>query len=135
MAEPEYVSIQELESAEIQIIKMIQQHRFAQEIKELRRNRCVLNNSSLITLNPFLDDNGLIRVGGRMKAAGVTYNQQHPIILPTKCNVTYLIAIEQHRKNLQPTRTALRYETQILANPWQTIVTSSSTALHYLLQE
>lgn len=73
---------------------------FDQEIKNIRKNGCVANNSSLVTLHPFLDDNGLLRVGGRIQAAGVTYDQKHPLVLPSKCSVTQLIATDTHRKNL-----------------------------------
>ncbi|XP_062703980.1 uncharacterized protein LOC134286384 [Aedes albopictus] len=96
----ERLSVCELDAAQVQIIKITQQRYFDQEIKNIRKNGCVANNSSLVTLHPFLDDNGLLRVGGRIQAAGVTYDQKHPLVLPSKCSVTQLIATDTHRKNL-----------------------------------
>lgn len=40
--------------------------------------------SSLRTLNPFLDNEGLIRVNGRLANSKMTYDEPFPIILPTK---------------------------------------------------
>ena len=53
--------------------------------------------SSLYKLDPFLDDNGLLRVGGRVRlATGLTFDAKHPIILPKKGHVTELIVCHHH---------------------------------------
>lgn len=94
------LTLSELKTAEIQIIKMAQRKQFSAEIKSLKADKSIPKQSSLLTLNPFLDKNGVIRVGGRLQAAGISYDQQHPIVLPPKCIITTLIARDYHRKFL-----------------------------------
>ena len=58
--------------------------------------KVVKRTSSLYRLNPFLDENGLLRVGGRLKHADLTTAVKHPIILPRKGHVTGLIISHFH---------------------------------------
>lgn len=52
-------------------------------------------------LSPYLDKRGVLRVGGRLANADVSYNQKHPIILP-KCHFTTLIIDYYHKVYLHP---------------------------------
>ena len=56
--------------------------------------------SSLLSLNPFLDGNQLIRVGGRLQHLELDFDQQHPLILPKEHYITSLIIEDTHKKNL-----------------------------------
>lgn len=94
------LTMNELREAFNQVIRMSQGKHFHSEVHNLTVKKDLNKSSSLITLHPFLDKDGLMRVGGRIQAAGVDYNQQHPIILPAKCNVTTLIAVNIHRTHL-----------------------------------
>ena len=40
--------------------------------------------SSLFRLDPFLDEDGILRVGGRIKRANVPLQVKHPVIIPIK---------------------------------------------------
>lgn len=53
----------------------------------------------LLTLSPFIDKDGLLRVGGRLKHAALTYNQKHPILLPKNHHVTNILILETHIKH------------------------------------
>lgn len=44
----------------------------------------------------FLDEDGLLRVGGRLKNADLQYDMKHQILLP-KCEITNLIIEEAHK--------------------------------------
>jgi hypothetical protein len=57
----------ELNDAQIAIIKLIQRDSFKPELKALSENKYVKRQSCLYLLNPILDKDGLIRVGGRIK--------------------------------------------------------------------
>ena len=73
------------------ILKDVQMRKYQTELEELRRGCFVGNNSSLLNLSPFLDEEGFIRVRGRLsEASDLTYEEKHPIILP-KFHVTYLL--------------------------------------------
>ena len=45
----------------------------------------------LKTLSPFSDDKGIIRVGGRLDKAIVSYEMKHPALLPTTHWISLLI--------------------------------------------
>jgi hypothetical protein len=51
-------------------------------------------------LNPFLDGNQFLRLGGRLRNADMMFDQQYPLILPKGHNVTTLIIEDIHKKNL-----------------------------------
>lgn len=95
----------ELKNAQIFIIKEIQFTHFQKEIKELRSGKKQSNlytykSSPLRFLNPFLDDNKIIRVGGRIHNADIPFEHSHPIILPSKEHVTSIIILQYHLKLL-----------------------------------
>ncbi|XP_015437828.1 PREDICTED: uncharacterized protein LOC107192974 [Dufourea novaeangliae] len=47
-------------------------------------------------LNPFIDENDILRVGGRIKHATTTYDKKHPILLPAKHHFTTLVIRHMH---------------------------------------
>lgn len=48
-------------------------------------------------LSPFLDDKGVIRVGGRVDNAVMTYETRHPALLPYEHAISLLIARHTHQ--------------------------------------
>lgn len=89
------ISAQERRSATAAIIKCVQAHHFSNEISLLKQDNEL--NSHLATLHPYLDADGLIRVGGRLQNAQIPVAQMHPIILPGDAHVTLLlIKLEHH---------------------------------------
>lgn len=61
---------------------MEQRSAFKTEIVTLQNNKKVANKSDLKSLNPFINKDGLLRIGGRLKNANLRYNRKHPWILP-----------------------------------------------------
>ncbi|XP_026462660.1 uncharacterized protein LOC113365282, partial [Ctenocephalides felis] len=95
------LTIEELNFASNQIIRKIQLENFKTLIDKLQ-NR-VLNVSidkHLLELNPFLDEQNILRVGGRLEKANISYDQKFPIILPAKNHVTDLILLQEHQRLL-----------------------------------
>ncbi|XP_071576010.1 uncharacterized protein [Temnothorax nylanderi] len=86
----------ELTRAMTSIIKLVQIESFAIEIHRLETGRPLKQNSNLMSLHPILDSNGVMRVGGRLMHADLTYEQKHQIILPGKHHVTDLIIRDAH---------------------------------------
>ncbi|XP_063991157.1 uncharacterized protein LOC135169789 [Diachasmimorpha longicaudata] len=60
-------------------------------------------------LTPFLDKDGLIRVGGRLRNAMIPFSQRHPIIIPKSHPVTKLIIEEAHVSQLHAGPQAVLY--------------------------
>ena len=54
--------------------------------------------SALCRLDPFLDNDGLIRVGGRINRAEVSYHIKHPVVLPRKGHIMALIIRHYHQR-------------------------------------
>ena len=63
-----------------------------------QRNFSLKKCGSLYRLDPFLDSNGILRVGGRLRRAIVSENVKHPVILPRKSHITYLILKHCHEE-------------------------------------
>ena len=53
-------------------------------------------NGEFKMLSPFKNENGIIRVGGRIDEALVSYETKHPILLPNKHWISYLITHHMH---------------------------------------
>ena len=49
------------------------------------------------SLSPFKDDKGIIRVGGRLDKAIVSYEEKHPALLPSEHKISLLITEHMHR--------------------------------------
>lgn len=90
------LTVQELQEAEVSIIRIIQLNSYGQEIKKLKQNEPISTKSKILMLKPFLDEKGLLRVGGRLRNAPISSEQKHPIILPSKHFVTQLIIKNMH---------------------------------------
>lgn len=111
-----HLSLAEIEKAHNFIIKTTQEHSFHKEIIELQstcktpsctqhshtsnKNSFTFKSSPIRKLNPFLDKNKLIRIGGRIQHSDIPYNQAHPIILPAKDHITTLIVQNYHLRLL-----------------------------------
>lgn len=95
------LTVAELQNSLWFLLKLVQQECFAAELHALQNGRCIPKQSKLLSLNPFLDNNNIIRVGGRLKhAKDIIYEQRHPIILPGKHHFTKLIIRHEHYKML-----------------------------------
>ena len=95
------------------IIRTVQNEVFASEIsvlakkdrgetesrESIRERRKVLKKSNIYRLDPFFDQEGILRVGGRLHRADLSYEERHPIILPKEHHITKLL-IRQYRQNV-----------------------------------
>ncbi|XP_035205738.1 uncharacterized protein LOC118180776 [Stegodyphus dumicola] len=82
------------------VIKSVQMQEFSEEIDHLKKRKLVSPRSKLNMLNPFLDDEGILRVGGRLRNASIAQNVKYPVILPKSHYITELIIRYYHYKYL-----------------------------------
>lgn len=94
------LSAEELNAAHDLWIRMIQEAAFRPELEAISKDGTVSGRSQLRRLSPFLDDKGILRVGGRIKHAVLTNDQRHPIILPVQSHFTYLVIEAYHCRTL-----------------------------------
>jgi len=88
----------ELHGALNVLIKRAQERHFQEEMNDLVRDQHLRTNSKLKSLNPFMDASGILRVGGRLQFANVSYDERHPIILIANDPLTRLIIDYEHRR-------------------------------------
>ena len=104
--------VEDLAQAEIEIIRSVQHEHFKEEIKTLRslnvneefpsreavkqRNSSLKKTSCMYRLDPYLDADGILRVGGRLRRADMSESVKHPSILPKKSHITELIIQDCH---------------------------------------
>lgn len=114
------LTVDELYKAEQEIIKHVQSQGFKSEIGTLRDNKIIgapvdrtqyssrhgnlKGKSDLCRLDPFLDSDGILRVGGRIQNAEIPNKIKYPVVLPKKGHVTNLIARYFHDKTLHQGR-------------------------------
>lgn len=89
---------------------------FRKELDALTNRTAIPNGSKLLCLNPYVDADGLLRVGGRLKWAPINNNQKNPILLPASGQITKLIFEYYHQKQLHCGPQALL--AQIRLNYW-----------------
>ena len=77
-------------------IKQSQSIHFAAELNCLRNGSSVSIRSKLSSLDPFLDEFGVIRVGGRLQQSQLPYDNKHPIVLHQSAHITRLIIEREH---------------------------------------
>ncbi|XP_050390455.1 uncharacterized protein LOC126809746 [Patella vulgata] len=104
--------VNELNKAEIVLLKLVQSEVFSKELETLRsvkqlqnesnrndfrlRRKYIQKNSTLSKLDPFLDDHNLLRVGGRLGNSRLSCAEKYPIIMPRKSFVTELLIAHHH---------------------------------------
>lgn len=90
----------EIREAETFVLKQIQQEFFSKEINSLKSGKPLNKDTSISTLAPFLDENGLMCVGGRLnKAAGILPSKEiNPIILPKNSHISVLLIRHFHEQ-------------------------------------
>ncbi len=84
-------------AAEIEILKK-ESDRGPESRELLKRRRKLLRNSKISRLDPFVDQDGILRVGGRLHRADLAYEERHPVILPKKHHVTELLIRHHHKR-------------------------------------
>ncbi|XP_067952075.1 uncharacterized protein [Watersipora subatra] len=91
-AEPNY------ETAKHAILRIIQHDYFSDEIADLNKYKSVKKSSSLMKLAPFVDENGLLRIGGRLQESStLSFHEKHPTIIPKASHIAKLIISHYHQ--------------------------------------
>lgn len=75
-------TLAETEVAEKKFIKMIQTASFSATINCIKQNKFEQLSADVKPLAPFIDTEGIIRVGGRLSRAQISYEAKHQILLP-----------------------------------------------------
>ena len=80
------------------LIRDVQSQSFFQEKLQLADNK-LAKDKKLLQLSPFLDNNDIIRVGGRLSNAELPFHEKHPVIIPADHPVAVLLVNHFHSKS------------------------------------
>lgn len=90
------LQVSELENAQNVAIKLSQKDSFPIELGLLRKGKSLNSKAALSSLNPFFDEKGILRVGGRIDSSTYQYDKRHPILLHSSHYLTKLILQKEH---------------------------------------
>ena len=97
----EPLSAEEIVQAENYWLQRIQEEAFPAEVNKLQHKEMVSKESKLVKLSPYYDEeDGLVKMGGRIQYADLEEREKHPIILPYHSYLVMLIIEDIHRKQL-----------------------------------
>lgn len=94
------IKLTEVQEVEKILIKIVQTESFGQEIASLQKDHGTHPKSKIHNLDPFLDSEGILRVGGRIQLANLSEDRKHPIILPPKHHFTRILTVYMHQRTL-----------------------------------
>ena len=93
-----YLLSTELATSESYWISLIQHEAFAIDFESLTESQPLTKSCRLFSLHPFIDQSGLLRVGGRGQNAQMSFSVKHPVILPGKHPLTSVIIASEHNQ-------------------------------------
>ncbi|XP_073831630.1 uncharacterized protein [Musca autumnalis] len=107
------LTVIELKDAETVLCRLSQRESFAFELDVLKSGGSIPKSNELYTLSPYIDENNLMRVYGRIDAAScLPIETKRPIILSPKHRLAELIVVHEHKlmkhQNFEATIAAIR---------------------------
>lgn len=73
---------------------------FSDDLDRILFNQPIRKTSAIAYLTLFLEDNGVLIVGGRLQNAQLTRDAAHPIMLVQECHLSTLLVRDAHAKTL-----------------------------------
>ena len=93
-----WLQVAEMRSAWSALVKLSQQVVFKEELISLGKGETLPEGSRLATLSPFIGDDGILRVGGRLANSDLVHERKHPAILDPSHRVAELIIWHVHQQ-------------------------------------
>ena len=87
---------EEVKFVKTRLLALAQKTVYDEEYNCLSNAQPISNKSSLKTLNPFLDSDGIMRVNGRLSQSSLPYNERFPKILPGNSRLCQLYLTNLH---------------------------------------
>lgn len=90
----------EIANAEVYWVRVTQNKHYMKELADLSSSKKIAKSSVIYSLNPEVDDVGLLRLKGRIQFSSCSYTEKHPWLLPSKDKFTELVIMKSHEKVL-----------------------------------
>jgi len=94
------ISWQESENVLHKVVRYTQKFYYPILFKQLANSLLAVTPKTLAQLAPFVDLQGIIRVGGRLRHSKLNTGPKHPMILPKAAHLTQLIIHHYHLNTL-----------------------------------
>ncbi|XP_049886991.1 uncharacterized protein LOC126381569 [Pectinophora gossypiella] len=94
------LSLNELKESFHSLCILAQKQSLPNEYNVLLNNKPLNSKSKICSLSPFLDNDRLIRVGGRIEASNYSYEKKHPILLLASHHLTKLYFEREHLRTM-----------------------------------
>ncbi|KRX13565.1 hypothetical protein T07_1928 [Trichinella nelsoni] len=94
------LTVAERQKAEGTWVRMAQSKAFSSELQALSRKGRAVATSRLSRLDPFVDEEGFLRVGGRLENAELPSHMKHPVILTGDHALTMSLIRHCHARQL-----------------------------------
>ena len=91
------LSFDELQRAKLDLFRDVQRKVYSQETTALKEGKSQPSSSTLSKFSIFLDEDGLLRLKGRIQFSNLSYGEKHPLIIP-KGHLTLLLVRFYHIK-------------------------------------
>ncbi|XP_023314646.1 uncharacterized protein LOC111693641 [Trichogramma pretiosum] len=95
-----FLTLSELRWAKIACYKVIQREYYSTEISLMKQGKALPKRSNLRSLTPFIDREGIIRLGGRLQNSPLSFGERHPVILPGSCEIVRRLISGIHKLTL-----------------------------------
>ena len=95
---PQHLTPTHIHTASMVIVKLLQRETFADELNCLETKSQVKSNSPIASLDPFLDKNGILRVGGRLNQSDLPHAEKHPALLPKGHHISLALIRHYHQQ-------------------------------------
>ena len=97
---PNELSLEDIRTAEVELIKYVQrvsspqvldaQKRSSSMVRQKHVLRCSGSSGSIYKLRAWLDQSGILRVGGRLEYTPINFQAKHQILLPSNHHLSSL---------------------------------------------
>ena len=90
------ITVSELDQAETNVVRYVQRSAYSHDYNNLKSGRPVSRQSKLFALEPQMDNDDVMRVGGRLAHAELNANAKNQILMPADHHVTMLFVRHVH---------------------------------------
>ena len=91
--------VKKIDKAKAHVLHMVQGSHFSKDIAALSSSRKLPRSSRLSKLDVFIDESGLIRIGGRIRHSSLSDDIKHPVVSPSDHEVSSQIIQYFHQRS------------------------------------
>lgn len=94
---PPYITVPEYRAVKLQLLRHSQKCAYKSEYSTLENGKHLPHVNSLASLSPYIDRDGIMRVGGHLQKAGLKAAATHPMILSVHSHIVTLLIESTHQ--------------------------------------